>query len=106
MTAAYRYPDGRPMRAGVRADGSYLPTVHGRTALALDTRGDDVRHAVALFRDWTGATIGAVDVRRLAHLIGCGFPPSAAAAREYAYRMGLGARGRLWRTAAPHGIGM
>lgn len=106
MTRAFTYPDGRTMRAGVRADGSYLDTMHGRTALALDTRAGDVQAAVELFRDWAGVAITATDVRRIAHLIGCGLEPNAAAAREYGYRMGLGARGRIFAATAPHAIGL
>lgn len=96
MTAAFRYPDGRPMRAGVRSDGSYLPTVWGRTARALDTQPDAVRAAVELFGDWTGRKPDSIDVRRLAHLIGCGFPPSAAAARELSHRLTVHF-GRTWK---------
>jgi hypothetical protein len=89
MTAAWRYPDGRPMRAGVRADGTYLNTVHGRTARAMDLQPEACREAVQLFADWSGRTATETDARRLAHLIGCGFPPSAAAAREMGYRLAL-----------------
>jgi hypothetical protein len=64
--------------------------------MALDTRRDDVRAAVRLFATWSGARITATDVRRLAHLIGCGFPPSAAAARELGYRLTVHF-GRPWK---------
>jgi hypothetical protein len=86
---ALTYATGlRPgVRPGVRPDGSYLPTVWGRTAKAMDLQPDDVREAVQLFADWTGITPDATDIRRVAHLIGCGFPPHAAAAREYGYRL-------------------
>lgn len=87
MSRAFCYADGRTMRPGVRGDGTYLPTVHGRVAKALDCQPADVRHAVELFSDWTGRRADQTDARRLAHLVGCGFPPSAAAARELGYRL-------------------
>jgi hypothetical protein len=77
-------------RPGVRADGSYINNVWGRIARAVDTQPERVAEAVRLFSEWTGRATDATDARRLAHLIGCGYPPSAAAARELGYRLTRG----------------
>lgn len=108
MTAPFRYPDGRRMRPGVRADGSYIPTVWGRIARAVDLQPEAVRKAVDLFANWTGRPCDDTDGRRLAHLVGCGYPPSAAAAREYGYRIALACcpDRRTFRGMIPGCIGM